>query len=105
MGTARALPHTENAAERCLALPMFSRMTDGQVNEVCGAVRECGGDSGASMASRCRKMLRCGGRSSGLGSPPHSEVDAFSSSIIEICRLIAGIARLAKAAHRDQNEF
>ncbi|HVB85821.1 MAG TPA: DegT/DnrJ/EryC1/StrS family aminotransferase [Candidatus Dormibacteraeota bacterium] len=35
-----ALPHTESAAERCLALPFFPSMTDEQVDEVCTAIRE-----------------------------------------------------------------
>jgi perosamine synthetase len=40
VGMEHALPHTESAADGCLALPMFSAMTAAQVNEVCGAVRE-----------------------------------------------------------------
>ncbi len=38
-GTARELPHTEDAAERCIALPLFSQMTEGQAIEVSEAVR------------------------------------------------------------------
>lgn len=34
------LPNTESAADRCLALPFFSFMSEGQVHEVCSAVRE-----------------------------------------------------------------
>jgi len=34
------LPHTESAAARCLALPLFPSMTNDQVAEVCNAVRE-----------------------------------------------------------------
>jgi len=34
-----ALPRTESAAGRCLALPFFSAMTESQVSEVCDAVR------------------------------------------------------------------
>jgi perosamine synthetase len=40
LGMEHALPHTENAAEACLALPMFSQMSAGQVSEVCEAIRE-----------------------------------------------------------------
>jgi perosamine synthetase len=40
VGMEHALPHTENAADACLALPMFSAMTAGQVSEVCEAIRE-----------------------------------------------------------------
>ncbi|MBZ5693761.1 MAG: DegT/DnrJ/EryC1/StrS family aminotransferase [Acidobacteriia bacterium] len=36
----RPLPHTDSASERCLALPFFSSITEGQVAEVCAAVRE-----------------------------------------------------------------
>lgn len=36
----RLLPHTDSAAERCLALPFFASMTERQVAEVCAAVRE-----------------------------------------------------------------
>jgi perosamine synthetase len=36
----RALPHTESASERCLALPFFPCMTEEQVAEVCAAVRD-----------------------------------------------------------------
>jgi perosamine synthetase len=35
-----SLPHTELAAERCLALPFFSAMTSEQIGEVCAAVGE-----------------------------------------------------------------
>lgn len=35
-----ALPHTESAAERCLALPFFPSMTHEQVDEVCAAIRD-----------------------------------------------------------------
>lgn len=38
--TQRALPHTDEAADQCLALPFFPDMTEAQVAEVCGAVRE-----------------------------------------------------------------
>jgi dTDP-4-amino-4,6-dideoxygalactose transaminase len=34
------LPQTESASARCLALPFFTSMTQGQVDEVCDAVRE-----------------------------------------------------------------
>jgi perosamine synthetase len=36
----RALPFTDSASERCLALPFFPSMTGEQVSEVCAAVRE-----------------------------------------------------------------
>lgn len=36
----RALPLTESASERCLALPFFPSMTSEEVSEVCLAVRE-----------------------------------------------------------------
>ncbi|MGB6978170.1 MAG: DegT/DnrJ/EryC1/StrS family aminotransferase, partial [Candidatus Acidiferrales bacterium] len=36
----RPLPHTESAADRCLALPFFSTMTKAQIHEVAAAVRE-----------------------------------------------------------------
>jgi perosamine synthetase len=36
----RALPFTESASERCMALPFFPSMTDEQVAEVCAAMRE-----------------------------------------------------------------
>ncbi len=36
----RPLPHTESASDRCLALPFFPFMTEEQVAEVCGAIRE-----------------------------------------------------------------
>jgi perosamine synthetase len=35
-----ALPHTESAARSCLALPFFSAMTERQVTEVCGVIRD-----------------------------------------------------------------
>jgi perosamine synthetase len=38
------LPNTESAADRCLALPFFSTMTEEQVTEVCLAVREILGE-------------------------------------------------------------
>lgn len=38
--TGRELVHTETAGESCLALPFFSRMTEGQISEVCDSVRE-----------------------------------------------------------------
>jgi perosamine synthetase len=34
------LPHAESAAARCLALPFFSSITDAQVAEVSGSIRE-----------------------------------------------------------------
>jgi perosamine synthetase len=34
----RPLPHTESAADRCLALPFFASMTQEEVDEVCAAV-------------------------------------------------------------------
>ncbi len=34
------LPNTEAAAERCVALPFFPSMTEGEVREVCWAIRE-----------------------------------------------------------------
>ena len=40
VGMEHALPHTESAADSCLALPMFSQMSPAQVSEVCGAIRE-----------------------------------------------------------------
>jgi perosamine synthetase len=40
VGMEHALPHTENAADACLALPMFSQMSAGQVSEVCGVIGE-----------------------------------------------------------------
>ena len=36
----RPLPHTESAADRCLALPFFSSMREDEVAEVCAAIRE-----------------------------------------------------------------
>ena len=36
----RPLPHTEAAADRCLALPLFPQMTAREVDRVCAAVRE-----------------------------------------------------------------
>jgi dTDP-4-amino-4,6-dideoxygalactose transaminase len=38
--SARELPQTEAAAESCVALPLFSRMTEEQICEVSDAVRE-----------------------------------------------------------------
>jgi perosamine synthetase len=35
-----SLPRTDMAADRCLALPFFSAITNEQISEVCGAVRE-----------------------------------------------------------------
>lgn len=35
-----SLPHTESAAAQCLALPFFTSMTESQVAEVSGAVRQ-----------------------------------------------------------------
>jgi perosamine synthetase len=40
LGPTPLLPATEDAAVRCIALPMFSSMTAEQVADVCGAVRE-----------------------------------------------------------------
>jgi perosamine synthetase len=40
LGETNALPNTELAAQRCLALPLFSTMTSEQVAEVCAAVRQ-----------------------------------------------------------------
>jgi perosamine synthetase len=40
VGMEHALPHTEYAADGCVALPMFSAMSAGQASEVCEAVRE-----------------------------------------------------------------
>lgn len=40
VGMEHILPHTESAADACLALPMFSQMSAAQVSEVCGAIRE-----------------------------------------------------------------
>jgi perosamine synthetase len=37
---AHPLPHTERAAEGCLALPLFSAMSAAQVSEVCDTIRE-----------------------------------------------------------------
>jgi perosamine synthetase len=48
------LPHTESASARCLALPLFSSMTHGQVNQVCDAVREILSQTG----SRLERMPR-----------------------------------------------
>ena len=36
----RPLPHTEIAAQRCLALPFYADISPEQVSEVCSAVRE-----------------------------------------------------------------
>jgi perosamine synthetase len=36
----RPLPFTESAGQRCLALPLFSSMSDAQVEEVCTVVRQ-----------------------------------------------------------------
>jgi perosamine synthetase len=35
-----SLPHTDWAADRCLALPFFAAMTNNQIAQVCAAVRE-----------------------------------------------------------------
>jgi perosamine synthetase len=40
LGPQPALPHTKSAAARCIALPMFSAMSEDQVLEVCDAVRD-----------------------------------------------------------------
>jgi dTDP-4-amino-4,6-dideoxygalactose transaminase len=45
-----ALPHTESAADSCLALPFFPSVTAAQVEEVCGAVREFFADADACPA-------------------------------------------------------
>ncbi len=42
-----ALPHTESASDRCLALPFFPSMSAEQVYEVCSAVREILNSEGA----------------------------------------------------------
>jgi perosamine synthetase len=39
LGATPLLPATEDAASRCIALPMFSSMTNEQVADVCAAVR------------------------------------------------------------------
>ncbi|HEY0704947.1 MAG TPA: DegT/DnrJ/EryC1/StrS family aminotransferase [Candidatus Acidoferrales bacterium] len=38
-GAVRELPRTEDAADRCVALPLFSQMTESEVIEVCDSVR------------------------------------------------------------------
>jgi perosamine synthetase len=40
LGLQPGLPVTEDAAARCIALPMCSQLSDEQVTEVCGTVRE-----------------------------------------------------------------
>jgi len=47
-----ALPITNSAAERCLALPLFSSMTEEQVAEVCSAVTEIVAETQASLEER-----------------------------------------------------
>jgi perosamine synthetase len=47
----RALPITDSAAERCLALPFFSSMTLEQVTEVCSTVRQIIEESQLSIES------------------------------------------------------
>ncbi len=42
-GQMRDLTHTDDAADRCIALPLFSRMTESMVLEVCDAVRHAAG--------------------------------------------------------------
>lgn len=40
LNLASALPMSESAADRCLALPFFPSMSDTEVREVCSAIRE-----------------------------------------------------------------
>ena len=51
---ARPLPHSEAASQRCLALPFFASMTQPQVDEVCGAIREILAERPAAAARRAR---------------------------------------------------
>jgi perosamine synthetase len=51
-----SLPQTDLAAERCLALPFFSAMTNAQVAEVCAAVHEQLTES-ADAAGSCQKQF------------------------------------------------
>jgi perosamine synthetase len=52
----RSLPHTDSASQSCLALPFFPSMTEGQLNEVCAAVREILGEA-RSAAPNCEKEV------------------------------------------------
>jgi perosamine synthetase len=49
-----SLPQTDLAAERCLALPFFSAMTNSQIAEVCATVHELLTES-ADVAGSCQK--------------------------------------------------
>jgi len=51
----RPLPHTEIAAERCLALPFFPAITHEQIAEVCAAVREVVADAEQTLADTSRQ--------------------------------------------------
>jgi len=44
LSSERPLPHTDSASQSCLALPFFPSMSEGQLSEVCQAVREILGE-------------------------------------------------------------
>ena len=56
-----SLPQTDLAAERCLALPFFSKMTSEQIAEVCVAVRELLSDSADEPGSPQRQLSASAG--------------------------------------------
>jgi len=51
LAPSRALPHTEWAAKSCLALPLFSAMSEDQVSEVCTNIHELMAEIGAASGA------------------------------------------------------
>jgi perosamine synthetase len=59
----RSLPRTDSAAEKCLALPFFSAMTDEQVTRVCDSVQELLAEISAGMNAGTRQFSAAAGSS------------------------------------------
>jgi perosamine synthetase len=61
LGMEHPLPHTELAADGCVALPMFSAMSAGQISEVCEAIRELMAEIVPAGQSAARRFAAAGG--------------------------------------------
>ena len=58
-----ALPRTDSAAEKCLALPFFSAMTDEQIAHVCDSVQEVLAGISAGTDTRTKQFSAAAGSS------------------------------------------